>query len=73
MDSRLGILWLGIIEEVPRHLSRCGRQEPFGRFVDESQKRIPLRLLDIAIEKVDPAIGMINADQSLGATEGTDA
>jgi hypothetical protein len=46
---------------------------PFGRFVDESQKRIPLRLLDIAIEKVDPAIGMINADQSLGAIEGTDA
>ena len=46
---------------------------PFGRFVDESQKRIPLRLLDIAIEKVDPAIGMINGDQSLGAIEGTDA
>ncbi|MGA7905121.1 MAG: helix-turn-helix domain-containing protein, partial [Terrimicrobiaceae bacterium] len=43
-----------------------GRQEPFGRFVDESQKRIPLRLLDIAVEKVDPAFApMVNADQLL--------
>ena len=32
-----------------------GRQEPFVRFVDESQSGFPLRLLEIAMEKVDPA------------------
>jgi hypothetical protein len=53
MGSRLGILWRGIIEEVPLHLRRRGWQEPFGRLLDESQKRIPLRLFDIAIEKVE--------------------
>ena len=42
--------------------------------MDESQKRIPLRLLDIAIEKVDPAFApMVNADQSGATMEGTDA
>ena len=56
MGSRLGILWRGIIEEVPRHLSRRRRQEPFGRLLDESPKRIPLWLPDAAIEKIDPAI-----------------
>ena len=62
MGSRLGILWRGIIEEVPGIFSRRGRQEPFGRFVDESPKRIPLRLLDIAIEKVDPGFApVVNA------------
>ena len=55
MGSRLEILWREVIEHVPRHLRCRGGNEPFGRFVDESQKRIPLRLLDIAVEKVDPA------------------
>ena len=63
------ILWR-IIEEVLLHLSR-GRQEPFGRFVDESQKRIPLRLVDTAVEKVDPAfVTVVNPDQS-GTTIGS--
>ena len=67
------ILWR-IIEEILLHLSRRGRQKPFGRFVDESQKRIPLRLVDIAVEKVGPAfVPVVNPDQSLGAIEGTDA
>ena len=49
-------------------------QKPFGRFVDESQKRIPLRLLDIAIEQVDPAFApVVNADQSGTAIEGANA
>ena len=39
MGSRLEILGRGSIEEVPS----------LGRFVDESQKQIPLRLLDIAV------------------------
>jgi hypothetical protein len=30
MGSRLGSLWRGIIEEVPLHLRRRGRQVPFG-------------------------------------------
>jgi hypothetical protein len=34
----------GSIEEVPLRLRSGGRQESFGRFVDESEKRIPLRL-----------------------------
>jgi hypothetical protein len=55
MGSRLGILWRRSSKKFPDILSRRGREEPFGRFVDESQKRIPLRLLNIAIEKVDPA------------------
>ena len=56
MGSRLEILWREVIEHVSLHLRCRGGNEPFGRFVDESQKRIPLRLLDIAIEKVDPEI-----------------
>jgi hypothetical protein len=64
------ILWR-IIEEVLLHLSRRGRQKPFGRFVDESQKRIRLRLLDIAIKKVGPAfVPVVNPDQS-GTTIGS--
>ena len=74
MGSRLEILWRGSIDDVPLHLRERGRQESFGRFVDESQKRIPLRLLDIAIEKVDPAFApMVNADQSGTTMEGTNA
>jgi hypothetical protein len=58
------ILWR-IVEEILLHLSRRGRQKPFGRFVDESQKRIPLRLLDTSVEKVGPAfVPVVNPDQS---------
>ena len=54
------------------HLRGRGWQEPFGRLLDESPKRIPLRLLDIAIEKVDPAFApVVNADQSGTTIEGT--
>ena len=73
MGSRLGILWRWIIK-VLLHLRRRGWQEPFGRFVDESQKRIPLRLLDIAVEKVDPAFALtVSADQSGTTMEGSNA
>ena len=74
MGSRLGILWREIIKEVPLHVRGRGRQESFGRLLDESQKRIPLRLLNIAIEEVDPAFApMVNADQSGTTVGGTNA
>jgi hypothetical protein len=42
--------------------------------LDESPKRIPLRLLDIAIEKVNPAFAsVVNADQSGTTIEDTNA
>ena len=74
MVSRLGILGRGSIDDVPLHLRERGRQESFGRFVDESQKRIPLRLLDIAVEIVDPAFApMVNADQAGTTMQGSNA
>ena len=45
MVSRLGILGRGSIDDVPLHLRERGWQELFGRFVDESETRILLRLL----------------------------
>ena len=58
MGSRLEILWRQGIGQVSLHL-RCGREkESFDRFLDESQKRILLRLLDPAIEKGDPALAL---------------
>jgi hypothetical protein len=53
----------GASKEFPA--SQRARTPGTSSVVDESQKRIPLRLLDIAVEKVDPAFApMVNADQS---------
>jgi hypothetical protein len=74
MGSRLEILGGGASKKFPCvSEARDGRNRSVVSSM-KAKKRIPLRLFDIAVEKVDPAFPpMVNADQSGTTVGGTNA